>query len=320
MRTKRRSCLMVLVLIGAVVAVTTNVGPCHASLVAWWNLDDGAGLTAADGSLTPAGGSPNDGTLVNYTGPAPVEWNMNLSGATDGVTMPHGLYFSGGANDSAIGVHDSAAQYVNLNAHAMDFSSLSAGTISVWMRRDMGANPEDHSAIGWGLPGNANAYYRVHIENASGISSASPTQYRGTHNNGSVTTEMGAAFVDDGNWHHVALTSDGVSSALYVDGTQQATGTLEFLDVVAWTQMSIGNTPRNDRNLWFFKGTLGDIRIYDEVLSQPQIAYMSDPAHYGDGLAVPEPATWIVALSALAGLAFVAGRPARRCPGPAIVG
>src|SRR5690606_23712434 len=90
-----RTCVLVAmtVLLGATGAEAAN-------LVGWWNLADGMGTTATDSSPLPAGGSPNHGTLMNIdvTTGGNGNWNDDLTGATDGITMPHGLKFDGGIN------------------------------------------------------------------------------------------------------------------------------------------------------------------------------------------------------------------------------
>ncbi|MEX2185942.1 MAG: LamG-like jellyroll fold domain-containing protein [Pirellulales bacterium] len=262
------------------VGFATDTGGSQSGLVGHWNLADGSGTVATDSSPTPAGGTANDGVLVNYADAA-ADWNADLSGATDGVTMPHGLRFSGGINGSQ-------SNYVDLSAHTADFAALQAGTISTWFRRDAGASPNDHSILGFGRPQDQN-YIRIQIENGNEYV-VSEVFADGT----GTTTHMQGPFVDDGNWHHVAFTSDGASSALFVDGVHVLSGMQGFIDV-AVAQMNIGRTPRQGLGLWYFDGTIGDVRIYDRVLAGDsglnaavlggsELAYIADATHYGDGL------------------------------------
>ncbi|WP_425395367.1 LamG domain-containing protein [Aeoliella sp.] len=245
-----------------------------ADLVAWWNLNDASGSTAADSSPNPAGGTANAGTLSNIDSS---NWNMNLTGATDGITMPYGLYFPGGGNDPS-------SPYVNLDAHVSDFNTIGAGTISLWYRRDAGATPDDDSLIGMAGIAGENSYFRMHLENQT---QASPV-IRVNNHDGSTDNLMEVGNVDDGNWHHMAFTSDGTDSKLYLDGNLLLEDDLPFLNMKSWQRMALGQTPRNESDLWFFNGTMGDVRIYDEVLTQGQMSYLSNPDHYGDGLAIEQ--------------------------------
>jgi trimeric autotransporter adhesin len=286
--TRARAILALVAALGVFLAISRRA---EADLVAWWNLADGAGTTALDTSPSPIGGGANDGTLSNFVDPS-LNWNVGLSGATDGVTMSHGLKFDGGANGSS-------SSSVDLDAHVGDLNSLSAGTITAWFRSEIGATPDDHSIIGFGRPDNL-SYFRVHLEN---LNSNAP-EYRVTERNvdtvggTDITTEMAAPYVDDGNWHHVAFTNDGTTGTLYVDGYRAASMAMPFVDFTSFAEAAIGMTPRLGSELWYFNGTLGDVRIYNEVLSGDpsvqgahvlvgsQLDYVARPAHYGDGMAL----------------------------------
>lgn len=261
----------------AVVAVANPTVSRAADLVAWWNLADGSGTTAVDSSPMPRGGSANNGTLVNF-GANPT-WNSGLTGANDSITMPHGLRFAGGVNNSGT-APTALSQYVNLNSHVGDFSGLNAGTLSVWYRRDAGASPDDHSLFGLGGRSD-NSYARLHLENQSQASRAAEAV------NSNIATGVQKSHVvsnaDDGNWHHLAFTSTGTASKMFMDGVLYATGDVPFMFNQPWTRMAIGMTPRMDDFLWYFDGTIGDVRIYNQPLTQGEINYLSDPAHYGNG-------------------------------------
>lgn len=82
---------------------------------------------------------------------------------------------------------------------------------------------------------------------------------------GSSNTNITTATPGDGLWHHYAGTYDGTNSRLYLDGTLAATSgtvtapldtanTIDCLETSVTTQV------------------MDDLRIYDEALTQPQIA------------------------------------------------
>lgn len=82
---------------------------------------------------------------------------------------------------------------------------------------------------------------------------------------GSTNTNITVAFPGDGLYHHYAGTYDGSVSRLYLDGTLAATsGTvtapLDTADLIDCMETSLTTQ------------TMDDVRIYDEALTQPQIA------------------------------------------------
>lgn len=94
---------------------------------------------------------------------------------------------------------------------------------------------------------------------------------------GGSNTNITTPFPGDGNWHHVAGTYDGTNSRLYLDSTLVATsGTvtapLDTADLIDCLETSLTTQ------------TIDDIRIHDEVLSQPTIAtLMSTPVAASEG-------------------------------------
>ncbi len=239
--------------------------PSYATLVGWWKLDEGAGLAAADSSPMPVGGSPNGGTLQG--GP---EWDGGLSGAND-VKVPYGLRFAGdggGADDE-----------VDLDAHLTDLNTLAAGTMSAWFRKDQGLGSDDMSIFGFGQP-DSNDFFRIQLENGN--------QVRFDQSNGGQAWSGTSTLTDDGNWHHVAVTSDGSGDAnsanVYLDGVLVAAGDTKWFDSFMAGTAQLGSLHRGGvPQQWEFEGTLADVRIYDKPLNSDEIQYLGDMANFGDG-------------------------------------
>ena len=139
---------------------------------------------------------------------------------------------------------------------------------------------------------------RLQIENGNNV--------RVRTSNATTTYEASASFTNDGNWHHLAFTSSTNVSApgiskVYYDGVLTTMSRDDLPFIVAYadnTAFTIGS--RGGSHPW--DGTLGDIRIYDEVLDQKAIDYISTAANYGDGR-IPEPATMM--LLGIGGLGLV---------------
>jgi len=87
--------------------------------------------------------------------------------------------------------------------------------------------------------------------------------------------------VNDGQWHHVALTVvEGgnlrvPNTILYVDGQPDSvfSGSDNIFNVTADADVNIGRrVPYDDR---YFNGSIDDVSIYDRVLSEEEIAWLA---------------------------------------------
>ncbi|MDQ6617188.1 MAG: DUF6531 domain-containing protein [Actinomycetota bacterium] len=89
--------------------------------------------------------------------------------------------------------------------------------------------------------------------------------------------------LEDGSWHHVVATFDGVSTAaVYLDGQQLGTGSLSPSTSLSQQGLWIGNAQDGASP---FQGSLDEIAIYPAALSPSQVN-----AHWRAGLAVACPA------------------------------
>jgi beta-xylosidase len=72
-----------------------------------------------------------------------------------------------------------------------------------------------------------------------------------------------------GYWHHIAVTYNGTTEILYVDGKLQSSKTVNLNiakdDLIIIGNTQVGNSP--------FKGALNDLRIYNRALAQAEIEY-----------------------------------------------
>lgn len=101
-----------------------------------------------------------------------------------------------------------------------------------------------------------------------------------------------AAYVADGQWHHVAWTADAAanSSILYVDGVQVGDNSWgATADVKLWMLGKLKGSVVNN-----YTGSIDDFRLYDAPLTQNEIRNLIP--------VIPEPST--VVLLALGGLLF----------------
>lgn len=105
-------------------------------------------------------------------------------------------------------------------------------------------------------------------------------------------------------WYHVAATFDadagGPSMKIYIDGVEvagQYLGTSTNVIATNDEAVRIGALTNVDNVLASFRGSIDDVRLYDEALSASQIAVL-----------VPEPGSYALATCGAIGLAFFARR------------
>jgi len=85
------------------------------------------------------------------------------------------------------------------------------------------------------------------------------------------TTIQSTTSINDGAWHHVAVTRNAATGAmvLYVDGAQQATATGPTGTRSAPASLRVGSL---QTNLNFFAGQIDEVRLFGAVLTAAQVA------------------------------------------------
>ncbi|KRE32653.1 LamG-like jellyroll fold domain-containing protein [Paenibacillus sp. Soil522] len=203
--------------------------------IAQLEFNETSGITAAD-----ATGSGWNGTLAG--GPlwaAGKSGNaVDLDGTNDYVALPAGLVSS--ADNATI------AAWVNLD------------TVSNWMRIfDFGSGTSTYMFL---TPKNgSNGKIRFAIKN----------------NGSSEQIIEGQSALPTGGWHHVAVTLNGATGTLYVDGLQVGSNTAMTLkpsDLGSTTQNWIGRSQFADP---YLNGRVDDFRIYSRALTASEITALA---------------------------------------------
>jgi len=232
---------LVLALALPMASVGASPGP---GIVGLWHFDEGSGTTASDSS-----GNSNDGTIygtASWTG----------SGMFDGA-----LTFDG--------IDD----YVEV-AHDDSLDMTSAYTLEAWVNvTDVPSNIYRPILFRATTDANDIEVYVQAISNDLIVA----------HNRGNGGTFDYVGFVDPpiGTWFHLAVTFDGTDVRAYYDSTAQAvtkntTAMVAPLDTdKGWWIGKVDHTSfgtllgGSDINL--FKGTIDEVRIWDEALTAGQI-------------------------------------------------
>ncbi|MDJ0917710.1 MAG: DNRLRE domain-containing protein [Woeseiaceae bacterium] len=185
----------------------------------------------------------HDGTLIN--GPS---W---VSGTIDG-----GLSLDG-SNDFVDVVHDDAL-------------SLTTFSISAWIRPS--AVDDWYVIVRKGFSGsNANYFLSTELDEIR----------FGFVNSGFVEFKTSGANLAAGNWYHIAGTFDDATGEgkVYLDGSLMHTGTTALSPLPNSDALTLGRTGP----IRFFPGDLDDVRIYDTVLSESEIAALAGGGGGGGG-------------------------------------
>jgi hypothetical protein len=220
----------------------------QANLVGWWKLDDMAGNIAADSS-----GNELNGTLSEPNSP---EWTTGYKGGS--------LFFELG-------------EYVDLgNPSLLDFGT-GGFSLMAWINTVSSGQGEDYVCpiICKGGDWTGGIRYAVTMSDYSD----------GTVNvvlDDDVTKIVltGTVIVNDGVWHHVAVTKEQTTLSLYIDGVKDGNNPGDIIpegyDLSGTSQHNayIGTIidHRDDLPHKFYRdGRIDDVRIFNVALSEDEI-------------------------------------------------
>ncbi|WP_406683812.1 T9SS type A sorting domain-containing protein [Seonamhaeicola sp. MEBiC1930] len=197
---------------------------------------------------------------------------INFSVIGDDTDPNYNLIQNGGGFD---------AQIIS-NAN-LGITGNNARSFSAWFRYDDRLNTTNgtHMIVHIGSPANGGGYLRNTLQHAGannriqfGIGGAAVQWYYGSDGDNIEST------VEDGNWHHVAVTYAGGTATIkdvkiYFDGAEVTTdgaGTSGVGDDAMATsddKVLIGS--RNNGQKWFDGGGIDDVRIFNVELSAAQV-------------------------------------------------
>jgi len=160
---------------------------------------------------------------------------------------------------------DGIGDYVEITGYK-GILGPNAFSITAWIRTTL---PEEQQIVYYGTNVNGQRC-EFRVDNTGDV--------RMGNGGGQVTS---LTTVNDGGWHHVAATiienatNSSSNVRIYVDGqddTQESTDPDAYNLVADW-DVTIGYRPsQNDR---FFMGQIDDVRIYERVLTQEEIAWLA---------------------------------------------
>ncbi len=241
-------------------AIETHIAVTDSLQMDWVGLlDISTGLIGNwtfDTNANDSSGNNYDGTLTNGAA-------IDTTDATDVV---------GVAKLSLDGVDD----YVDLSAHSANLAGFTQGTIAGWIKTtstfetifSISDTADTGSSVALFLGASGYLTYEVRENGVLQLG-----VYRSS------------ATINDGNWHHVAVTVGASGNSLYVDGVLATAGQLTydagnattqgfFSSVTSLDSMAIGRNQDSSGGTWYTTGLVDDVRVYDRVLTGGDIAQL----------------------------------------------
>ena len=189
-----------------------------------------------------------------------------VSGAPDGPSPAGGLKFSG-----------TRTSYAALGGATLGALN-DTGTVMVWVRKDA------HAGSNWFLTLGGDPFTFLLSHGVSGLLRAEFKNASGTANLAVLT----APVPPTGEWHHIALSWDLATVALYVDGFMVDSQAIAGPSL-SRTMLYLGSTNQNDDRV--FNGVLDELLVYDQFLDETEVRAAMLPAPVGAPV-FPDPAVW----------------------------
>jgi hypothetical protein len=220
-------------------------------LVAHWTFDEGSGTIAYDSA------GNNDGTIYGAT------WTTGKLGDA--------LSFDG--NNDYVQIPNNQSQQISTNQI----------TVSAWINLIANVGNTQRRIVckqqmgvrSWGLEIFGNGY---------GNSTGNQVNF---HDSDGTTTWyncMSPTHLNTGQWYHVVTTDNAGAIRIYLDG-QLDTLSNHGYGIPSQINAPINISKTNPDFVFFFKGLIDDVRIYNRALSAAEVAQL---------YAIPEPATLIL--------------------------
>ena len=236
----------------------------------------GAALTIATRDSTLLSLDLDANLQARYT----FEGNANdvAPGTAQNGTLTNGAtYVTDGTRGQVLSL-DGVNDFVDLSAHTGTFATYTQGTISGWIK----STSTFETIFSISDTADSGSYAALFI-GASGYLTYEVME------NGvmQLAVYKSDVAINDGNWHHVAVSIGTTGNVLYVDGVAATSGQLTYDTGSASTQrffssvsgldsMAIGRNQDSFGGKWYTTGQLDDVRLYNRVLSTTEVANLAN--------------------------------------------
>ncbi|MBK9947788.1 MAG: DUF4347 domain-containing protein [Nitrospira sp.] len=265
-------------LTGADVAASTDATGA-ATLGGDWTLETQTGVIETHIAVT-------DAQQMNWVGLLDIStglignWTFDTNANDSSGNNYNGTLTNGAAIDTTVSTNivgtgklslDGVNDYVDLTAHLTNFTALSQGTISAWIKTT-GTS---------GVIFSSNDIADATSGTVLWVNSSGQLEFLVYENNTALVQVRSTIAVNDGTWHQVAVTNGASGNVLYIDGVQasvtystgNSTTDRFFDDVTGEDTLYIGRDQRSGGSI-FFNGTIDDVRVYNRVLTGGDVAQL----------------------------------------------
>jgi hypothetical protein len=156
--------------------------------------------------------------------------------------------------------------YYIISSSAPCVAATKTFTWACWFRRKGVAVP-NATLVGEGSSTSPTPLFQLRADDITGTHMG--IAFR--DNAGTLVTIRGAKSIDDAAWHHVAVTCDGSTLTLYVDGAADGTASVTGLGAIAVDRLCFGALCRASV-VCQWTGDLDDVRSYARALSAADVS------------------------------------------------
>ncbi len=197
------------------------------------------------------------GSIITNTGSGGSSMNGTLTGAATIV--------SGGRFGNALSIPSGAANagYVLVNNPVVGMTGGNGWTIAMWVKTGTAGGVYAYQGSGGWASGNMTFYLNEGSDAGYGAKAGGVSYAQGW--------EEGSTSINDGNWHFLAMTCNGSTKAMYVDGKVDAIASSWAADTGVGDQFWVGGSPDTGDQDIGLNGLIDEVYVFDGALSQSEI-------------------------------------------------
>jgi len=184
---------------------------------------------------------------------------------------------------------DSPKNYIDINNYS-DIHALQKGTVAMWVNPNISGEYYP-TLVAAGDNAVSDTYFEFYINQTD-----SKVKYAHYNAGDCGTNILNNTAITPNTWNHVALTSDGTTAKIYLNGVNNTATTYGYSNNGDWfadnsglDNLTLGIMEYNGGTLSFpYSGSMDEIAIWDVPLTDAQISLLSTGSARADSITPPE--------------------------------